>query len=904
MAKKGGGGGKISSVKRNNKNVTKLERQGKLNRKAGKRAGGSAGKKPVDKKVARQKESDKAHRAAVKAKREEEEAWSKERGQSDGEEEEDESVGDEAEISAKDVKDFGKASFSILSGDLTKPKEEPGRRGKKRRKDEDDDDHEDTIEDFEKAPRTISTEDDGSKKRLLLPIKDKQNRLIQRVGDRVKNEEEEEDEDEIEEVGETKAPKGLEDDEGFESGTAGSPDGRNPPPPRMTALEAIVWRKKMIAKRKQKIALLCTSIVERPEERMGKLKDLRMMMNADDADPRVGSTVKKLVILSMLEIFKDVIPSYRIRALTEIERSQRMKKETLALVDFEEGLLKNYRLYLTALENLIKNFLAKRKADKPVSGALEEEEEEEEAEKSRKRNLALLAIKCMSELLVTHPHFNYRTNIVTVLVPLMGSVNEEIGSSVCDAIKRVFKGDKLGDVSYEIVKTLANELKARGHGWPQRALDVCLSVRIRNDLAEKQKEKEDDRKNRYDAYKKLMKYASRKEKKRKKKMTELENQLKATEATPDTDACLEWHTKIMTQLFAIYFRILKKGRDSPLLSSTLAGLSNFAHLINLDFFDDLLSNLHSIIATHRGLTFENSLHCVHTTFTILSGQGSALNIDPMRFYGQLYKDLLVELTRVLDDKSLVTPLFLKCIHKMIVARSKQVSQHRLLAFTKRLATLALHQDHPTALAFLASLRKLLLLTPKTELLYENEGLGSGVYLYEMEDPEYCKPEASALWDLHLLKNHYHPTVASVATRILQHHPLQSEHKLTPEISLKDPVDLFQLYSTIQEKEDGVPANYFRPSLVSQSNTKIQTAMRKSKSGRNAIFRIHRFADEQFGQRVNAIFESITEDINSMNKASSSSLAGRISHPTDALTPLSDAEMEDSRDDSAMIVECC
>ena len=114
------------------------------------------------------------------------------------------------------------------------------------------------------------------------------------------------------------------------------------------------------------------------------------------------------------------------------------------------------------------------------------------------------------------------------------------------------------------------------------------------------------------------------------------------------------------------------GRDSPLLSSTLAGLSTFAHLINLDFFDDLLSNLHSIIATHRGLTFENSLHCVHTTFTILSGQGSALNIDPMRFYGQLYKDLLLEMTRVLGDKTVTAPLFLKCIHKMLVARSKQV----------------------------------------------------------------------------------------------------------------------------------------------------------------------------------------------------------------------------------------
>ena len=40
----------------------------------------------------------------------------------------------------------------FISSDLTKPKEEPGRRGKKRRKDGDDD--EDEMEDFEKAPRT------------------------------------------------------------------------------------------------------------------------------------------------------------------------------------------------------------------------------------------------------------------------------------------------------------------------------------------------------------------------------------------------------------------------------------------------------------------------------------------------------------------------------------------------------------------------------------------------------------------------------------------------------------------------------------------------------------------------------------------------------------------------------
>jgi hypothetical protein len=40
----------------------------------------------------------------------------------------------------------------------------------------------------------------------------------------------------------------------------------------MTLLESLAWRRKKIALKKQKIALLCTSIMERPEERMGKLK--------------------------------------------------------------------------------------------------------------------------------------------------------------------------------------------------------------------------------------------------------------------------------------------------------------------------------------------------------------------------------------------------------------------------------------------------------------------------------------------------------------------------------------------------------------------------------------------------------------------------------------------------------
>jgi hypothetical protein len=59
------------------------------------------------------------------------------------------------------------------------------------------------------------TDEAGKGLRALLPVKDK-HKLIPRVG---KKAEEEEEEEEIEEVVETTAPSGLEEDEGFESGS-------------------------------------------------------------------------------------------------------------------------------------------------------------------------------------------------------------------------------------------------------------------------------------------------------------------------------------------------------------------------------------------------------------------------------------------------------------------------------------------------------------------------------------------------------------------------------------------------------------------------------------------------------------------------------------------------------------
>lgn len=54
-----------------------------------------------------------------------------------------------------------------------------------------------------------------------------------------------------------------------------------------------------------------------------KLKELRAMLM--EQDPNVAVIVRKLVMVSLMEIFKDIVPSYKIRPLTEAEKATKVK---------------------------------------------------------------------------------------------------------------------------------------------------------------------------------------------------------------------------------------------------------------------------------------------------------------------------------------------------------------------------------------------------------------------------------------------------------------------------------------------------------------------------------------------------------------------------------------------------
>ena len=40
--------------------------------------------------------------------------------------------------------------------------------------------------------------------------------------------------------------------------------------------------------------------------------------------------------------------------------------------------------------------------------------------------MRLLALRCLGDLLATHPHFNFRTNIIATIAPYMNSNNNEV----------------------------------------------------------------------------------------------------------------------------------------------------------------------------------------------------------------------------------------------------------------------------------------------------------------------------------------------------------------------------------------------------------------------------------------------------------------------------------------------
>ncbi|KAJ0016302.1 hypothetical protein NQD34_014592 [Periophthalmus magnuspinnatus] len=616
---------------------------------------------------------------------------------------------------------------------------------------------------LEKVPRKMAKTEEKEVIHLL-PIKDKRGvvpQSVERVIERKEEEEEEEEEEEPQQEQEVTDQPDL------------SPE----------------HRELRLTQRKQQMAALASAVIADPHTTIKRLKELRSMLS--EPDPSIAVTVKKLVMVSLMEVFKDITPTYKIRPLSTTEKSAKVKKETQALREFEEGLLSQYKFYLEDLEQIVADWRGGRtKRVQTVS-------------LDSYRGLALVSVKCLCELLLNLSHFNFHNNIIVVLVPLMNHQDREISDLVCGAFRSLFAQDKVGGASLAAVRVISGLVKSHNYELRPEVLQTLLSLRIK-EVQMKRDIEDTAPKHKFMNNKDKKKNLSRMQRKWKKAEDKLHKELLEAEATESKEKKLKLHTEVLNVIFVIYFRILKKSQKSVLLPVVLEGLAHFAHLINLEFFDDLVTVLQQLIQS-GDLSNRESLHCIQTVFTILSGQGDVLTIDPLKFYSQLYSVLLQLHAGSTNEDVLIA---LRCVDTMFPRRRKHVTLQRVMSYLKRLSTLSLHTLPNASVAILATNRTLLQTFPRCDALLDTEVQGSGCFLPELNEPEHCHAHNTTLWELRPLQRHFHPTVQTLASHLSHGAPTEGSKSLRAELSRRPPEDLFEDYS--------IKDMSFNPPVSSQS----------------------------------------------------------------------------------------
>lgn len=662
----------------------------------------------------------------------------------------------------EDDLDFLKQAISDRSYSILNRVKYSGKTKPKKRKINTDDEtleneYEDQIEDTS-----------GKRVKSLLPIKTQKGGLIHKeiVEDVPDEEIEDTITDQKEEVDDNSSDSGLSEEE-FSLQETGI-DISKP----VSATQLLAARNEILRQKKIHIGNLSSGLLENPEEKVTNLRTLLKLM--DDETPEVYFTVRKLVIVSLLEVFKDILPLYEIKNV--LQDGVKVKKDTLKLHKYEENLLVYYKKYLQKLEKYC-FMIMKKKGD--TRKILEEDVK-----------ISELSIFAMCELLVSHPYFNYSQNIAQVLVPFLNNSRKSVRDTVKNAIKTVFKEDKKEEISLKVLRLVNNYLKTHTHNVRVDLLEILLVLDLRNVNLDQDKEQEIKQK-KLQAKKSNLLQMSKKERKRKKKLKELEQEMLETKAEESKQIKHQNLTEITKIVFNIYFRILKNSENTKILSVCLEGLAKFANCINLEYYIDIVNVLNKLLS-EDWLGYREQLHCIQTIFIMLGGQGEAINIDPTSFYNNLYKDLLVTSAGKNHENCLIV---LKTLVDALVKRRRKITNKRAISFVKRLATLSLQVLHNGSLGCLGLIKTMMQLNRSIDILLDLDSSGGeGQFQAQLDDPEYANASNTALFEMIPLGNHYHPVVRKFARNIASGVPATGDGSLPLEYGKLTIEQLYEDYS--------------------------------------------------------------------------------------------------------------
>ncbi|KAH8673880.1 nucleolar complex-associated protein [Xylariales sp. PMI_506] len=547
--------------------------------------------------------------------------------------------------------------------------------------------------------------------------------------------------------------------------------------------------KQQILEAQEELAKIALMLNEQPEENAGAFKAL-----AKIGQSRVPA-IQKLALATQLAVYKDVIPGYRIRPAAEDAPAEKLSKDVRSLRNYEQSLVSGYHVYIKELAKFAKS----GRSEQPIKG----------------QSVGSVALTCACTLLTSVPHFNFRSDLIKILVGKLSTRKVDDDFEKClRAIETLFRDDEEGRPAMEAVSVLSKMMRAREYHVDESVLNLFLHLRLLSEFSGKASNDTVEQTN-GKKMKQKKEFRTKKERKKIREQKSLDKDMANADALVSHEERDHTQSETLKLVFASYFRILK-ARVAHLMGAVLEGLAKYSHLINQDFFGDLLEALKDLIrhsdAFEEGEEEEEgedenkpstpstrnpsreALLCTVTAFALLAGQDAHnargdLHLDLSFFTTHLYKTLLplcLNPDLELGARSLHLPdpdsaaakpsstrgnkvnlqtttvLLIRCLTSILLPpwNIRSVPPLRLAAFTKQLMSASLHTPEKSTQAILALLadvggthgRKV------AALWNTEERKGDGVFNPQSESVEASNPFATTIWEGEILRRHYCPKV--------------------------------------------------------------------------------------------------------------------------------------------------
>lgn len=542
--------------------------------------------------------------------------------------------------------------------------------------------------------------------------------------------------------------------------------------------------RQQILEAKEELARLAGLLNRDPEDNAGAFRALGEI--AASKNP----TIRRLGLATQLTVYKDAIPGYRIRPLNEDNSGEKVSKDVRHLRSFEQSLVSSYQAYVKELS----------RCARPVKN-------NDEAAAS----VAQVAISCACALLLAVPHFNFRGELLKILINKLSERNVDVNFVKCrETLETLFQDDEDGTPSLDAVTLITRMMKSRDYRVHESVLNTFLHLRLLSEFSSKASRDTIDKPSAEDRAagkkpKQKREFRTKKERKILKEQKSIDKEFKEADAIVNHEERDRMQAETLKLVFVAYFRILK-ARSPDLMGAVLEGLAKYAHLINQDFFGDILEALKDLINDAEALSPDDSdnpndqspqkpitsasstrstLLCINTAFALLDGQdvaksASSLSLDLSFFTTHLYKSLhALALNPDLEysSKSLHLPdphtqartpstnhnkvnlrTTASLLHSALTSAltSRSTPPLRVAAFTKQLFTALLQTPEKSSIALLSLLGQVLKMHGRkvVSLWNTEERKGDGVFDALRGEVEGSNPFASTVWEGELLRLHY------------------------------------------------------------------------------------------------------------------------------------------------------